>query len=155
MSHVVLWLKLPSCVQLFLTSWTVAQQAHSMGILQVKFWGWACQAFTEQSLQTPQESKVSKGKHILYCMESHQGSPKNTEWVAYPVSQENFLNHLNRTQVSLHCSFHSSLLSYQGNPHLPSFLHLISLFDPNNFFLPTLSCFSLQYEQQISNRPRS
>ena len=72
-----------SRVQLFVTPWTVARQAH--GILQERILEWVAIPFSRGSSKLRDWTQVSR-RQILYQL-SHKGSPRILEWVAYPFSR--------------------------------------------------------------------
>ena len=104
-----------SCVQLFVTPWTVACQAPlSMGILQAKILEWvALPSFrgTSQPRDWTQVSHVAGG----FLPAEPPGKPKNTG-----VGSLSLLQGIFPTQESnlglLHCKWILYQLSYQGSP---------------------------------------
>ena len=67
--------KLLSCVQLFVTLWTVAHQAPpSMGFFRQEYWSGFQSLFQGIFLTWGSNLGLSHCRQILYCL-SHQGSP--------------------------------------------------------------------------------
>ena len=90
-------LPLSHCAQLlshaqhFATPWTIVHQTPlSMGILQAKTLEWVTMPSSRRSSQPRDRTQVSHIAGGFLKRQSHQGSPRILEWVAYAFSGGSF-----------------------------------------------------------------
>ena len=106
-----------SCVQPFVTPWTVACQAPlSMGILQARILEWVAMTFPRGSSQPRDQTQVSRIVGDSLSSEP-PGKPMNTGVGSLSVLQGIFLTK-GSNQGLLHCRQIVYQLSYQGSPIL-------------------------------------
>ena len=98
------------------TPWTVVHQAPlSTGNSTGKSTGVGCHALLQGIFPTQRPNPgLPNCRKILYHV-SHQGSPRNLEWVAYPFSRGSSQPR-NQTRVSCIAGRFFYQLSYQGSP---------------------------------------
>ena len=113
-----------SCVQLFLTPWTVALQAPlSLGILQAGILEWIAMPSSRGSSQPRDQTYISCiARQILYRL-SHEGSP----WILGVGSPSPLQGSIPTQELNrglLHCRQILYQLSYKGSPYTYTYIYI-------------------------------